>query len=156
MYSAGIPAISADSEWPWPDIRWHVPQTVPGGTPPPLTMAGGEGCSSGNQSGVLAVLMASPAEYSLLLPGTWTVPVIGLVGGCTLSGMLKAQAGSPLGMAVGGGACAGAGKLASNTARDPKSRASGRIVRCLLEYLIRHLRLPELPRPAIRRRIHPD
>src|SRR5438445_665331 len=56
MYSAGRPAISADSGWPWPDMRWQVPHVAPGGAFGPLAIWGAGGCSSGNQSGGFVVL----------------------------------------------------------------------------------------------------
>src|SRR2546429_1032460 len=48
-----MPAMSADSGWPWPDIRWHEPHAM--AIPvSPLTDRGAAGCSSGNQSGGVA------------------------------------------------------------------------------------------------------
>src|SRR5713101_7036751 len=101
MYSAGRPAISADSGCPCPDMRWQEPQAIiltPGS---PFTMRGAGGCSSGNQSGGFALLPVFAASYTLVLPGTWTGPVGCTVGGCTLSGMLNAQEGRRFGIVSG-------------------------------------------------------
>src|ERR1700730_2667801 len=101
MYSAGSPAISADLGFPLPDMRWQEPQAIiltPGS---PFTMRGAAGCSSGNQSGGFALLPVFAASYSLVLPGKWTGPVGSTVGGCTLSGILNAQEGRPLGIVSG-------------------------------------------------------
>ena len=84
MYSAGIPAMSADSGCPCPDIRWHDPHAFGIG---PFTLFGAAGCSSGNQSGGFAPPIAV-ASYSLLLPATRTTLGTFGSGGCTLSGML--------------------------------------------------------------------
>src|SRR5437773_2716104 len=108
MYSAGIPAMSADSGCPCPDIRWHVPQAFGIG---PFTLRGAAGCSSGNQSGGFALPAIAVASYSLLLPGARTVRGTAVSGGCTLSGMLYAQEGRPLGTDSGTcGTCAAAAK----------------------------------------------
>src|SRR6516165_6995881 len=88
--------MSADSGWPCPDIRWHEPQAnrIPA---PPVTARGAAGCSSGNQSGGLALPPILAASYSFALPGALMIPSILTAVGCTLSGMLKAQSGSPAG-----------------------------------------------------------
>src|SRR5215469_282635 len=88
--------MSAASGWPWPDIRWQEPQAnlIPC---PPVTARGAGGCSSGNQSGGLALPPILAASYSLLLPGALMMPSTFTAVGCTLSGMLKAQSGSPAG-----------------------------------------------------------
>src|SRR5437016_8124453 len=98
MYSMGRPAMSADSGCPCPDIRWQEPQAARTTPASPFTIPGAAPCSSGNQSGGFALLAALAASYSLLLPGTWTGPVASTLGGCTLSGMLYAQGGRPLGI----------------------------------------------------------
>src|SRR5262245_22789439 len=100
MYSAGMPARSADSGWPWPDIRWHAPHANrrPG---PPATDAGAGGCSSGNQSGGLVLPETFAHSYSLALPGALTMPSGRTAEGCSLSGMLKAHSGSPSGRVSG-------------------------------------------------------
>src|SRR5437899_1414367 len=100
MYSAGMPARSADSGWPWPDIRWQAPHANrrPG---PPATDAGAGGCSSGNQSGGLVFPETLAHSYSLALPGARTMPCGRTADGCSLSGMLKAQSGSPSGRVNG-------------------------------------------------------
>src|SRR5215831_12297192 len=90
--------MSAASGCPWPDIRWQAPQAnlAPG---PPVTALGAGGCSSGNQSGGVALPAIFAASYSLVLPGTLTMPSARIAVGCTLSGMLKVQSGSPAGTA---------------------------------------------------------
>src|SRR6266516_5576260 len=65
MYSGGMPARSADSGCPCPDIRWHDPHAFGIG---PFTLRGAGGCSSGNQSGGFALPAIAAASYSLLLP----------------------------------------------------------------------------------------
>src|SRR6266436_8164709 len=96
MYSAGSPARSADSGWPWPDIRWHAPHAnlFPG---PPATAGGAGGCSSGNQSGGFVFPETLAHSYSLALPGARTMPSGRTALGWILSGMLKVQSGSPAG-----------------------------------------------------------
>src|SRR5215467_11160764 len=107
MYSAGRPAISADSGWPCPDIRWQEPQALSAAPASPFTILGAAPCSSGNQSGGFALPATAAASYSRVLPGTWTVPFGASVGGCTESGMLYAHDGNPFGIVCGaGGACA--------------------------------------------------
>src|SRR5215467_4417388 len=88
--------MSAASGWPWPDIRWHAPHAnlIPW---PPVTDFGAGGCSSGNQSGGLAVPATLAHSYSFALPGALTIPCGRTALGCTLSGMLNAQSGSPAG-----------------------------------------------------------
>src|SRR3954470_21231065 len=95
-----MPARSADSGWPWPDIRWHAPQANrrPG---PPATDGGAGGCSSGNQSGGLVFPETLAHSYSLALPGARTMPSGRTAEGCSLSGMLKAHSGSPSGRVSG-------------------------------------------------------
>src|SRR6185369_4424500 len=105
-YSTGSPATSADSGWPWPDIRWHEPHAFGAG---PATTRGAGRCSSGNQSGGFVLPAIAAASYSRALPGARTTPVIGVAGGCTASGTLNAQSGSPLGKTNGAGVCAAAG-----------------------------------------------
>src|ERR687884_1921112 len=112
MYSAGMPAMSADSGCPWPDIRWHVPHAFGIG---PFTLFGAGGCSSGNQSGGFALPAIAVASYSLLLPATRTTLGTFGSGGCTLSGMLNAHSGRPFGIVVGAGFCAAATALNSRT-----------------------------------------
>src|ERR1700687_6013893 len=87
-------------------MRWQEPHACSAAPACPFTTRGAEPCSSGNQSGGFAPLATFSASYSLLLPGTWIGPVAGTVGGCTLSGMLNAQEGRPLG--IDSGACAAA------------------------------------------------
>src|SRR4029077_4792801 len=87
MYSAGIPAMSADSGCPWPDIRWHEPHAFGIG---PLTLRGGAGGPSGNQSGGFAWPATAVASSPFAAPGARTVAGTLGSGGCTLSGMLKA------------------------------------------------------------------
>src|SRR5262245_58636421 len=96
MYSAGMPAMSADSGWPWPDIRWHAPHAnrLPG---PPATDAGAGGCSSGNQSGGFVLPATLAHSYSRALPGARTMPSGRTAEGCSLSGMLNAHSGSRAG-----------------------------------------------------------
>src|SRR5438477_93452 len=91
-----MPAMSAASGWPWPDIRWHAPHAnrLPG---PPATAGGAGGCSSGNQSGGFEFPATLAHSYSLALPGARTMPCGRTAVGWTLSGMLKAQSGSPAG-----------------------------------------------------------
>src|SRR6202035_5572822 len=101
MYSAGRPAISADSGCPCPDMRWQEPHAIIVTPASPFTIRGAGPCSSGNQSGGFELLATPAASYSLVLPGTWTGPVVSTLGGCILSGMLYAQGGSPLGTACG-------------------------------------------------------
>ncbi len=88
--------MSAPSEWLWPDIRWQAPQAnlIPG---PPVTAFGAGGCSSGNQSGGFEVPATLDHSYSFVLPGAFTMPSGFTALGCTLSGMLKVQSGSPSG-----------------------------------------------------------
>src|SRR5258705_4334760 len=95
-----MPARSADSGWPWPDIRWHAPHAnlLPG---PPATDGGAGGCSSGNQSGGFVFPDTLAHSYSLALPGARTLPCGRTAEGCSLSGMLKAQSGSPSGRVSG-------------------------------------------------------
>src|SRR5215470_6107915 len=117
-YSAGSPARSADSGWPWPDIRWHAPQANrrPG---PPATDAGAGGCSSGNQSGGLVLPETLAHSYSLALPGARTMPSGRTAEGCSLSGMLKAHSGSPSGRVSGSCAlarCATTSEASATTA----------------------------------------
>lgn len=69
--------------------------------PSPVTIRGAGTCSPGNQSGGVALPVILAASYSLLLPGTRTGPVAGTLGGWTLSGMLYAQEGRPLGIDSG-------------------------------------------------------
>src|SRR5712691_1769448 len=114
-YSAGRPAISADSGCPCPDMRWQEPHAFLAALPSAVTIRGAGPCSSGNQSGGLALLPTLGASYTLVLPGTWTGPAASTLGGCTLSGMLYAQDGRPLGTDVG--FCAAVAK-ASNGARS--------------------------------------
>src|SRR5579859_8043120 len=103
-YSAGRPAISADSGCPCPDMRWQEPHAMV--TPAsPFTIRGAGACSSGNQSGGVAFPAIFAASYSFALPGTRTVPVGSGPGGWTLSGMLNAHEGKPLGTVSG--VCAG-------------------------------------------------
>src|SRR5579863_5051590 len=101
MYSAGRPARSADSGCPCPDMRWQEPQAIIFTPGSPFTLRGAGPCSSGNQSGGFALLATLAASYSFVLPGTWTGPVGCTLGGCTLSGMLYAHEGRPLGIDVG-------------------------------------------------------
>src|ERR1700748_215074 len=91
-----MPAMSAASEWLWPGIRWQAPHAnlIPG---PPVTAFGAGGCSSGNQSGGFAVPATLDHSYSFGLPGALTMPSGFTALGCSLSGMLKAQSGSPSG-----------------------------------------------------------
>src|SRR5262245_61652418 len=91
-----MPAMSAASGWPWPDIRWHAPHAnlIPW---PPVPARGAGGCSSGNQSGGLAVPATLAHSYSFALPGALTMPSTRTAAGWTLSGMLNAQSGSPSG-----------------------------------------------------------
>src|SRR6266849_3418484 len=91
-----MPAMSAASGWPWPDIRWHAPHAnlIPG---PPVTDRGAGGCSSGNQSGGFAVPATLAHSYSFALPGALTIPSGRTAAGWILSGMLNAQSGSPAG-----------------------------------------------------------
>src|ERR1044071_9549582 len=98
-----MPAISADSGCPCPDMRWHEPHAFGIG---PFTLRGGTGCSSGNQSGGLALPAMADASSSLLLPTTRTTFGTFGSGGCTLSGMLYAHSVSPFGIVVGAGFCA--------------------------------------------------
>src|SRR5215468_1504314 len=100
MYSAGMPARSADSGWPWPDIRWHAPHANrrPG---PPATDGGAGGCSSGNQSGGLVFPETLAHSYSFALPGARTMPSGRTAEGCSLSGMLNAHSGRPAGRVSG-------------------------------------------------------
>src|SRR4249920_33417 len=98
-----MPAMSADSGWPWPDIRWHDPHAFGIG---PFTLLGAGGCSSGNQSGGFALPAIAVASYSRLLPAARTVAGTFGSGGCTLSGMLYAHSGRPFGIVVGVGFCA--------------------------------------------------
>src|SRR6266700_1455962 len=95
-----MPARSADSGWPWPDIRWQAPHAkrLPG---PPATDDGAGGCSSGNQSGGFVLPETLAHSYSLALPGARTMPCGRTAEGCSLSGMLKAQSGSPSGRVSG-------------------------------------------------------
>src|SRR5208282_1736957 len=111
MYSAGRPAILADSGWPCPDIRWQAPQAIMVTPPSPVTIRGAGPCSLGNQSGGFAVLAVFEASYSLALPGKWIGPVTSTLGGCNLSGMLYAQGGRPLGTDCG--TCAAVAKANS-------------------------------------------
>ena len=68
-----MPAMSADSGWPWPDIRWQEPHAIAiAGSP--LTDRGAGGCSSGNQSGGFAFPAILAASYSFELPGALTMP----------------------------------------------------------------------------------
>src|SRR5882672_9408153 len=115
-YSAGMPAMSADSGCPCPDIRWHVPQAFGIG---PLTLRGAAGCSSGNQSGGFALPAIADASYSLLLPAARTTAGTRGSGGCTGSGMLNAHDGSPFGIVVGVGFCAAA--ATANAVRRSKA-----------------------------------
>src|SRR5215212_1234335 len=117
MYSAGMPAISADSGCPCPDIRWHEPHAFGIG---PFTLRGAAGCSSGNQSGGLTLPAIADASNSLLLPGARTTAGTFGSGGCTLSGMLNAHSGSPFGIVAGVGFCA--------AVEAPSSATSGAIV----------------------------
>src|SRR5580765_5802471 len=87
-------------------MRWQEPQAARATPASPFTIPGAGPCSSGNQSGGFALLVSLAASYSLLLPGTRIGPVASTLGGCTLSGMLYAQGGSPLG--TDWGACAAA------------------------------------------------
>jgi hypothetical protein len=104
--------MSADSGCPCPDIRWQEPHAPSIG---PATTRGGTGCWSGNQSGGFLLSATAAASYSLVLPGTRTIPVIGSMGGCTGSGMLKAHAGRPSGIVTGAdGLCAAAVAAAKN------------------------------------------
>src|SRR5258705_13206716 len=91
-----MPAMSADSGWPWPDIRWQAPHAnlLPG---PPATDAGAGGCSSGNQSGGFVFPETLAHSYSLALPGALTMPCGRTAVGWTLSGILNVQSGSPSG-----------------------------------------------------------
>src|SRR5262249_15696361 len=100
MYSAGMPARSADSGWPCPDIRWHAPHANrrPG---PPATDTGAGGCSSGNQSGGFVLPATLAHSYSRALPGARTMPSGRTADGCSLSGMLNAHSGSPGGRVSG-------------------------------------------------------
>src|SRR4029450_9817163 len=100
MYSAGMPAMSADSGWPWPDIRWQAPHAnrLPG---PPATDDGAGGCSSGNQSGGFVLPATLAHSYSRALPGARTMPSGRTAEGCSLSGMLNAHSGSPAGRVNG-------------------------------------------------------
>src|SRR5712671_4020225 len=98
MYSAGRPAISADSGCPCPDIRWHDPQAIIATPGSPFTIRGAGPCSSGNQSGGFALLPTFAPSYSFALPGTCSGPAGSTLGGCTLSGILYAQEGRPLGI----------------------------------------------------------
>src|SRR5262245_32238802 len=100
MYSGGMPAMSADSGCPWPDIRWHDPQAFGIG---PFTLRGAGGCSSGNQSGGFALPAIVDASYSWLLPAARTVAGTRGSGGCTVSGMLYAHSGRPFGTFEGVG-----------------------------------------------------
>src|SRR5215510_2782955 len=95
-----MPERSADSGWPWPDIRWHAPHAnrLPG---PPATVGGAGGCSSGNQSGGLVFPETLAHSYSRALPGARTMPSGRTADGCSLSGMLKAHSGSPSGRVSG-------------------------------------------------------
>src|ERR1044071_1865438 len=95
-----MPAISADSGCPCPDIRWHEPHAFGIG---PFTLRGGAGCSSGNQSGGLALPPTAVASISFAAPGARTTAGTFGSGGCTLSGMLKAHSGRPFGIVVGVG-----------------------------------------------------
>src|SRR5882672_4564862 len=107
-----MPAMSAASGWPWPDIRWQAPHAnlIPG---PPVTDRGAGGCSSGNQSGGLAVPATLAHSYSFALPGALTIPSTRTAVGCTLSGMLKAQSGSP------------SGTVSASCALTPRATRSG-------------------------------
>src|SRR5579864_2584804 len=122
MYSAGRPAMSADSGCPCPDMRWQVPHAIFAIPDSSFTIRGAGPCSSGNQSGGFPLLATCTASNTLVLPGTLTGPVALTMGGCTLSGMLYAHEGSPLGTDVG--ICAAAGK--------ENSKANGRILIQLL------------------------
>src|ERR1700693_3285806 len=108
MYSAGRPAMSADSGCPCPDMRWQVPQGILASPDSSFTIRGAGPCSSGNQSGGFQLLATWAGSYTLALPGTLTGPVVFTVGGCTLSGMLYAHEGRPLGTDCG--TCAAEGK----------------------------------------------
>src|SRR5258705_10021916 len=116
MYSAGMPAMSADSGWPCPDIRWHEPHAFGIG---PFTLRGGAGCSSGNQSGGFALPATAVASISFAAPGARTTAGTFGSGGCTLSGILNAHSGRPFGIVVGAGFCAAVATV--NT--DTRSRA---------------------------------
>ena len=107
-----MPAMSAASGWPWPDIRWHEPQAnlIPA---PPVTACGAGGCSSGNQSGGFAFPATLAHSYSFALPGALTMPSGRTALGCTLSGMLNAQSGSP------------AGTVSASCALSPRAISSG-------------------------------
>src|SRR5580704_4715932 len=78
-------------------MRWQEPQAIMVTPPSPVTIRGAGPCSSGNQSGGVALPAIFAASYSWLLPGTRTGPCAGTLVGCTLSGMLYAQSGRPLG-----------------------------------------------------------
>src|SRR5580700_9826207 len=122
MYSAGRPAMSADSECPCPDMRWQVPQAIFAVPLSSFTIRGAGPCSLGNQSGGFPLLATCAGSYTLVLPGTLTGPVALTLGGCTLSGMLYAHEGSPFGTDCG--ICAAAVK--------DNSKAKGRILIQLL------------------------
>jgi len=76
-----------------------------------FTILGAAPCSLGNQSGGFALFATSAASYTLVLPARWTGPVASARGACTLSGMLYAQEGRPLGTDCG--TCAAVAKANS-------------------------------------------
>ena len=91
-----MPAMSADSEWPWPDIRWHEPQAsvIPG---PPCHRWRRGGMFIGKpvrrirvsgDLGGLVFLRAAGRPHNAFHP---------TAVGWILSGMLNAQSGSPAG-----------------------------------------------------------
>src|ERR1700680_2757183 len=106
-------------------MRWQEPQACNAAPASPFTTRGAGPCSSGNQSGGFAPFATFSASYSLLLPGTRIGPVVGTVGGCTLSGMLNAQAGRPLG--IDSGACAAAPTTTSGASRRALIQLPGRL-----------------------------
>src|ERR1700741_1159759 len=89
--------MSADSGCPCPDMRWQVPHAIFASPVSSFTIRGAGPCSSGNQSGGFPLLATWAGSYTLVLFGTVTGPGFSALGGCTLSGMLYAQEGRPLG-----------------------------------------------------------
>src|SRR5258708_34985110 len=96
-----MPAMSADSGWPWPDIRWHEPHAmaIPGS---PLTDRGAAGGSSGNQSGGFAVPAILAASDSFALPGALTMPSGRTAVRGILAGVVYARSGGAAGAVSAG------------------------------------------------------
>ena len=103
MYSAGMPGDVSRLRM---SLTRHQVTRPAGIRHRTFHAARGAGCSSGNQSGGFALPAIADASSSLLLPATRTTFGTFGSGGCTLSGMLYAHSGSPLGIVVGVGFCA--------------------------------------------------